>query len=57
MKFILPGIITLLLLFATSFLLDIELVEQNVVRTIVIYLLLIAEFILGLKVTLYYYRN
>ena len=40
-------IITFLLLFATSFLLDIQLISNNYIRVFLVYLLLIIELLLG----------
>jgi len=49
-KLIAVVIISFIILFATSFLLDLQIIKINLVRQILVYLLIIVEFVLGFNI-------
>ena len=57
MKIIATILITLILMFCTTFLLEIEIIKQHWVRTGIIYILIIAELLIGLKLVKYMVKS
>lgn len=53
MKIILAIITTLLLMFATSFLLDIQIIKANWVRQAIVYVFILTQLVVGFKVVRY----
>ena len=53
MKIILAIITTLLLMFATSFLLDIQIIKANWVRQGIVYVFILTQLVVGFKVVRY----